>query len=151
MIRALCVGTWLMLLAMGGCKSSNGAEVVGDQCLPAELPSSAFGSGFMPGETYAAESEACHGHPCLVDRLGNGNDAGVLADPNVLCEGDAPQPGCVTQQQVERSVHCSCQCDGPGDRDKYCECPNGFSCRQVFTLRDDGLRNGPRSFCVKPR
>lgn len=151
MSRALGMGTLVVLLALSGCKSSNGAEVVGDQCLPAELPSGTAGSGFMPRESYTTKSEACEGYPCLVDRLDNRNDAGVLADPSVLCEGSDPVPGCVTAQQVEQSVHCTCDCDGPGDRDKYCECPKGFTCRQLFTARADGLRNGPRGYCVKPR
>ena len=151
MTRVLGVGMLVALLVLSGCKDSKGAEVVGDQCLPAELPSSLSGSGFMSGETYATESDACHGYPCLVDRLPSRGDAGVLADPNMLCDGTDPEPGCVTQQEVDKSVHCSCQCDGPGSRDKYCECPNGFSCRQLFTLREDGLRNGARSYCVKPQ
>jgi len=148
-MRARRMGTLIVLLTIVGCKSSNGAEFVGDQCLPEKLPSSLAGPGFMPGESYLTEAGACQGYPCLVDRLGDRSDAGVLLDPSVLCDGSDPAPGCVTPEQVERSVHCSCQCDGPGDRDKYCLCPDGFACRQLFTPREDGLHNGPRSYCVK--
>jgi hypothetical protein len=118
--------------------------------MPEVLPSNPDGFGFFPSESYVTEAPACDGHPCIVHRLDNRSDGGLPANPSVVCEGSDPAPGCVTSAALEQSVHCSCQCDGPGDRDKYCTCPDGFTCRQLFTVRDDGLHNGPRSYCVRP-
>ncbi len=39
-----------VLLALLGCDRSNGAEFVGDQCLPEKLPSGPAGSGFLPSK-----------------------------------------------------------------------------------------------------
>ena len=34
----------------------------------------------------------------------------------------------VYKRQAADSVYCSCRCDGPDAKARYCECPSGFSC-----------------------
>jgi hypothetical protein len=145
-------GTLCLLLAIAGCTREHGADVVGDQCVPDPIPSAPGGErGFFSDQSYLQESSpSCEGHPCIVHRLDNGSDGGLPADPTNECEGDHAPPGCVTREALEQSVHCSCQCDGPGSRDNYCTCPNGFSCRQLIGLGIDDLTGTPGSFCVRP-
>lgn len=152
MIVVQRMGVVCLLFALFGCERKHGAEVVGDQCLPDAIPNApGGGQGFLSSESYLQESSAdCQGHACIVHRLENGSDGGP-ADPTKLCAGEDSEPGCVTREALEQSVHCSCQCDGPGSRDKYCTCPNGFTCRELFTLQQDGLHAGPGSFCVRPQ
>jgi hypothetical protein len=147
------MGVVCLLFALVGCERERGAEVVGDQCVPDPIPSAPGGArGFFGSESYLQEGAPdCQDHPCIVHRLDNGSDGSVPADPTKLCEGDDPPLGCVTHEALERSVYCSCRCDGPGSRDKYCTCPKGFLCRQLFALEQDGLHGAPGSFCVRPQ
>lgn len=52
------------------------------------------------------------------------------------------------------AVYCSCRCDGPEKDAKYCECPNGFSCKpfkelDVGALVAKGSAQLGGSYCVK--
>ncbi len=52
------------------------------------------------------------------------------------------------------AVYCSCRCDGPEKDAKYCECPNGFSCKpfkelDVGAAVAKGSAQLGGSYCVK--
>jgi hypothetical protein len=48
-----------------------------------------------------------------------------------------------------QAVYCSCRCDGPDAKARYCDCPSGFSCEEI--VDDLGLGKGQLagSYCVE--
>ncbi len=124
----------LLWLAGTGCSSS----AVGDPCVPEQVPE----GGFLDSETYLETSSAqCATRGCLVRNLSG--------DPNNRQEADCPrgEATCVTAEEVEQSVYCSCRCAAPADSDlPTCSCPSGFTCEEVLETGGDGLRG---SYCVR--
>jgi len=120
------------LLALGGCSES----AVGDPCAPEQVPE----GGFLDSETYLETSSVqCATRVCLV--------RGLSGDPNQICDGTDDPPECVTDNQVERSVYCSCRCGAPeGSSLPTCSCPGGFLCEEILETGGDGLRG---SYCVR--
>lgn len=131
------------LILLGACKEVHGTPVLGNACVPEEIPSGAHGSGFSLQETYLTSAKECGGDPCLVDHLDNGTDGGLAANPTVLCSEEDPSPGCVTASALVDSVYCSCRCDGP---DRSCLCPDGYACRQLWPTGPD---QGFASYCMR--
>jgi hypothetical protein len=37
----------------------------------------------------------------------------------------------VRARQAADAVYCSCRCDGPDAKARYCECPSGFACEKL--------------------
>jgi hypothetical protein len=137
---ALISALWLV---GAGCSSS----AVGDPCVPEAVPE----GGFLASETYLETSSVqCATRVCLV--------RGLMGDPNNLKEDDPPCPGddpggepedstCVSENEVERSVYCSCRCGAPAESGlPTCGCPGGFICEEVLLTGGDGLRG---SYCVR--
>lgn len=124
----------LLWLAGTGCSSS----AVGDPCVPEQVPV----GGFLASETYLETSSVqCATRVCLVRNLSG--------DPNNLQEDECPrgEATCVSAEEVEASVYCSCRCDAPAGSDlPTCGCPDGFLCEEVLETGGDGLRG---SYCVR--
>ena len=127
----------LLWLAGSGCASSP----VGDPCAPKAVPA----GGFLASETYLEkESVQCATRVCLV--------RGLMGDPNNLqpeCPKDIEgEPStCVPENDVERSVYCSCRCDAPVESGfPTCDCPGGFICEPVLETGGPGLEG---SYCVR--
>jgi hypothetical protein len=121
-------------LAGAGCSSS----AVGDPCVPEAVPA----GGFLPNETYLETSSVqCATRLCLVRDLDG--------DPNNLEEDGCPSgpDTCVSANQVEESVYCSCRCAAPAESGlPTCGCPGGFVCQEVLETGGDGLRG---SYCIR--
>jgi hypothetical protein len=61
----------------------------------------------------------------------------------------APQ---IVDRQADRSVYCSCRCDGPDPNARYCECPSGYSCVNLvedLKLGKGALQQLAGSYCIK--
>ena len=142
------VGLIIVAVVAIGC----GTEGVGDPCTPETIPSKSVGGqvekGFEKTESYIeSNSVQCRSRLCIVHRLDNGRDA--PADPTKICGAPnvpATDMNCVRPDQLDRSVHCTCKCGGPKTSEQ-CQCPSGFTCREILTLGGDGIRG---SYCVKP-
>jgi hypothetical protein len=107
---------------------------VGAACTPSVIPEASFD----PREAYfEARSEQCQTSGCLVFQLDG--------DPSPDC---TPPARCPAPEEIERSVFCSCRCDVPeGDPGPVCDCPNNFSCVELFgPPLPRGLRGG---YCVR--
>ena len=55
-------------------------------------------------------------------------------------------------RQTEKAVYCSCRCDGPDKKARYCECPDGFECAKVVEdLKVPGGGGGQLagSYCIR--
>jgi hypothetical protein len=108
---------------------------VGDPCRPESVPS----TGFVSSEVYLETSSVqCRSRVCMVYKL--------QGDTNRI---DCAESGCVSSQDLEERVYCSCRCSGPPEATAdFCECPDGYSCDEV--LQSDrggpGVRGG---YCVK--
>ena len=138
----------LVFLAVAAVACSE--EGVGDPCTPETIPVSKDGiAGFVSSESYIESSSVqCRSRLCIVHRLDNMTNG--PADPRVPCNGNVSPRNpinCVTPQEVEQSVHCTCKCGGPKTAEQ-CECPSGFSCIEILTLGGDGIKG---SYCVKPK
>ncbi len=120
------------LFFVAGCAES----AVGDPCVPEKV----YEGGFLASETYLELSSVqCATRVCLVREL--------EGDPNQICTGVDDSDECVTENDIERSVYCSCRCDAPeGSSLPTCGCPGGFICEEILETGGDGLRG---SYCVR--
>ena len=127
----------LLWVAGSGCASS----AVGDPCVPEEVP----GGGFLASETYLEkESVQCATRVCLVRGL-KGDPSNLQPECSKDVEGEPST--CVSENDVERSVYCSCRCGAPAESGlPTCDCPGGFICEEVLETGGDGLRG---SYCVR--
>ena len=93
----------------------------------------------------------CRSRWCIVHKLDN-DSAGVFpADPRELCGEGSDYEGCLTDEQLERSVYCTCRCDGPKTSVEFCQCPSGFTCTEIFSTSIAPGAGIAGSYCVKPR
>jgi hypothetical protein len=140
---------WIAIAVMASGLWACANEGVGDPCIPESIPcdeENRQDCGFRDNESYIESSSVqCRSRLCIVHRLeGQQSD---LADPRRLCEKDPKHPNCVTEQQLDQSVYCTCRCDGPKTSVEFCECPSGYACEEVLTLGGDGIKG---SYCVRP-
>lgn len=119
---------WLAL--GGGCST----PAVGAPCLPEQIPE----GGFSPKEAYIESSSVqCETRVCLVYQL--------AGDPRESCKAGSAST-CASQDEVAKRVYCTCRCNAQGSGFGECECPDGFSCEEVLTQGDRGVRG---SYCVR--
>jgi hypothetical protein len=136
--RALSRGfaaPWLgaALVLIAGCST----PPVGAPCLPEQIPE----SGFSAKEAYIESSSVqCETRVCIVYQL--------AGDPRDTCQASAANPEniCADKTEVAERVYCTCRCDSQGSGFGECECPSGFSCVEVLSQGDRGVRG---SYCVK--
>lgn len=72
-------------------------------------------------------------------------------DPTSLDNINVEVPAQLLKRQTEQAVYCSCRCDGPDSKARYCECPEGFQCTPLV---DDlqvvkGGGQLPGSYCIR--
>lgn len=135
----------LLSFALCACKNDFG---VGEPCMPESIPCDKDGKncGFERNETYLqTEATQCEARACIVHRLDNDTDGHIPADPRLICEQDESE-GCVPQANLDKSLHCTCRCDGAKGAANRCECPHGFVCQ---ALSRDPSELG--SYCVRPQ
>ena len=135
MARTLALSFVVVALALVGA-GCNGSPV-GDPCVPENIPTNADGTtGFRASERYLETSSVqCRTRVCLVD--------GLMGDPTqVDCSG----PSCVTSDQLNAHVYCTCRCNGPAGSATFCACPDGYECTQVLESGGTGIVG---SYCLK--
>ncbi len=155
-----------------GCQSGG----VGDPCIPEDEYQQSF-PGFAATEVnLESRSFQCETRVCLVYRFRGrvscplGQDIETDADGNVTGKGKgtggpchvpgsqddvkvAVTPQCATRT-AEKTVYCSCRCDGADPNGKYCDCPDGFACTKLDDLDlgaavARGSSQLAGSYCVK--
>jgi hypothetical protein len=64
---------------------------------------------------------------------------------------NVPVPAQLYNRQTDDAVYCSCRCDGPDKKARYCECPEGFQCEPlVDDLKiTEGGGQLPGSYCIR--
>jgi hypothetical protein len=156
--------TPIVLLAAFSCESGG----VGDPCIPEDEYDPAF-PGFDEKENNAeSRSFQCETRVCLVNNFRgrvscpygqndpNGDPvAGVdpTADTCTTPDGTFPVAAPVNPQLIARrpgnSVYCSCRCNGSDPNARYCECPEGFDCREVLPDLGLGKEQLAGGYCVR--
>lgn len=137
----------LLGLGLGACEDVG----VGDPCIPEKIPCGANkddGCGYDRSESYIESSSVqCKSRLCIVHELDN--LAGTPSDPTEICTGDKDKDSdnCTPQEQLDKSVYCTCRCDGPKTSVEFCECPDGYACEEILNLGGDGIKG---SYCVRP-
>ncbi|MDB4977434.1 MAG: hypothetical protein JWN48_5775 [Myxococcaceae bacterium] len=128
-------------------------EGIGDPCIPETIPCNADGTGcgYKASESYIeASSVQCRSRLCLVYKLDNGTQGDIPSDPRVLCTGNAAKDkaGCLTDDQLLKSVYCTCRCDSGGVKTKQelCSCDSGFTCETILNLGGPGIVG---KYCVR--
>ena len=132
-----------------GCQSGG----VGDPCIPEDEYQQSF-PGFSATEVnLESRSFQCETRVCLVYRfrgrvscpLGQKFLADGTFDEKGSPGGKCHVPGSKDDLKVavnaqcsartaEKTVYCSCRCDGADPNGKYCECPDGFACTKLEDL-----------------
>jgi hypothetical protein len=109
-------------------------DVVGEACLPEQVPE----TGFADTEAYLETSSLyCDGAPCLVYRL--------AGDPRPGCVPTAELP-CADPVAVQERVHCTCRCNALDSGGDECECPDSFTCVTILEQGGPEVRGG---YCVR--
>jgi hypothetical protein len=128
-------------LALGVLSSGCAASGVGDPCVPEAIPE----QGFTARESYVETSSVqCRTRVCLVYRL--------QGHPERIVGADTCRPPytstCVTEQDREDRVFCSCRCSAAGGDSNLplCECNEGFHCVDLLTQGGPGVRGG---YCIR--
>lgn len=135
------------------------AEGIGDPCVPEDEYSSTF-SGFALTEVSTeSRSFSCQSRLCLVNHFQGRVSCPYGQEPDstgarcTLPGSDAPIGASVPPQLLDRraedAVYCSCRCDGPDPKARYCECPNGFRCAAVVPDFALGRAQLPGSYCLR--
>lgn len=139
---------WIGLAFLGLAAVACADEGVGDPCTPETIPQKDGVYGFEKSESYIESSSVqCRSRLCIVYQLDNKTNGATPADPRVICSAPNTPMGCTPPDELARSVHCTCKCGGPKTSEQ-CECPDGFSCKEILTLGGDGIKG---SYCVKPK
>jgi hypothetical protein len=147
----ICIAIALLMLT--ACAD----EGVGDPCIPEKIPCSEINGktvcGYTSTESYLESSSVqCRSRICIVHQL-EGVNAKNPADPTKVQTAANPTAPCtdgtcVTEQQLDQSVFCTCKCGGPKTSLEFCKCPGGFTCAQIIQegLGGVGVQG---SYCVR--
>jgi hypothetical protein len=159
MNRTFRISSFVSGLAFTGMLAGCQPGGVGDPCIPEDEYQRDF-SGFSVEEVNVeSRSFQCETRICLVNHFQGrvscpyGNVASsvnarkipVETPPDCYIPGSGdkiedtstnpPTPVAVDPQVYKRqaadSVYCSCRCDGPDAKARYCECPSGFACEKL--------------------
>lgn len=152
MNRTFRIFSFVSGIALAGLLAGCQPGGVGDPCTPEDEYQTDF-SGFSIEEVNVeSRSFQCETRICLVNHFQGrvscpyGNDASTINLQKVPPEkpGDCRIPGSdeligtaaapvavdpqIYKRQAADAVYCSCRCDGPDAKARYCECPSGFAC-----------------------
>jgi len=154
---------------------------VGDPCTPEDEYQQNFSGFQVTETNVESRSFQCETRLCLVNHFQGrvscrlGQDTQVDANgvplatgaykPVCSIPGTKPNPNDPTsadnvnvkvsaqlvERQTDKAVYCSCRCDGPDKKAKYCDCPEGFECAPLV----DDLHITPNagqlagSYCIR--
>ncbi len=135
---------------------------VGDPCIPEDEYRVEF-SGYSKDEVNVeSRSFQCETRVCLVNKFqgrvscpyGQDDPMNPSDTRKCLTPDGTLDIGVAVEAQLEArrpkdSVYCSCRCSGPQKNAPYCECPEGYSCKDL--IDDIGLGNAQLAggYCVK--
>jgi hypothetical protein len=179
-LSRLSANVLLLLTAMSGIVSSAcETGGVGDPCIPEDEYNKNF-SGYSETEVNVeSRSFQCETRVCLVANFrgrvscpygqkpaDKPNENGqIVADPNLVADDRCYLPGTrasmenainvpvepqLTSRTPDKSVYCSCRCDGPDKNAQYCDCPSGYRCQKLVDAY--GTSGGAQlagSYCIK--
>jgi hypothetical protein len=79
---------------------------------------------------------------------------GTKADPTKpgsLDNINVKVPSQLVDRQTDKAVYCSCRCDGPEKKARYCECPQGFQCAPLVDNLQitSGQSQLAGSYCIR--
>jgi len=120
-------------------------EGVGDPCIPEAIPCNSMGAncGYKNNEAYIeASSVQCKSRLCIVYKLNNNTQGTKPSDPRVTCDADDPVEGCVSDDNLLKSVYCTIRCK------KNDDCPSGYTCDPVLNLGGPGITG---NYCVNEK
>ncbi len=134
---ALAAVALVLAVSSAGCA----ARGLGDPCVPESIPA----EGFVENEIYVETSAVqCRTRACIVFRLA-GNPERIVGSRECMEAGNV---GCVSAEEAELRVHCTCRCSAGGGESNLplCGCTEGFHCVDVLTAGGAGIRGG---YCVR--
>lgn len=158
-----------MVLLFGAVALACKAGGVGDPCIPNDEFSASYSGASEKGAQIEDRSFQCETRVCLVKHFRGrvscpfGNEEGRSSP--LLSEAysgpdakDCMVPGTDIKVEVpvnsqckarKGHVYCSCRCDGEDSAAKYCECPEGYECKEVTRSLDPRLIAPGDKYCVK--
>lgn len=174
MNRTFRIFSFVSGLALTGLLAGCQPGGVGDPCVPEDEYQRDF-SGFSVEEVNVeSRSFQCETRICLVNHFQGrvscpyGNNTSTINTQKAPPEtpGDCYIPGSgdtvgtpdapvavdpqVKKRQAADAVYCSCRCNGPDAKARYCECPSGFACERLvdkLPLGKGGQLAG--SYCIR--
>lgn len=157
-----------MVLVFGALALACKAGGVGDPCIPNDEFSADYSGATESGAQIEDRSFQCETRVCLVKHFrgrvscpfGNskGRDTAVSEAAFTGNADDCFVPGTTTPVNApvnsqcsprKGQVYCSCRCDGEDSNAKYCECPEGYECKEVTRSLDPTLIAPGDKYCVK--
>jgi hypothetical protein len=130
---------------------------IGDPCVPENIPADdtdgdMIPDGFDSREIYIETSSVqCRTRTCMVYQL-EGNPEKISSSDPAINSCPAGDPTCVTQEQLNNQVFCSCRCSVPAGgqaNTPLCACGSGFTCvDELVTTGGAGVVGG---YCVPCR
>jgi hypothetical protein len=182
MTRMPSAVSWSVGLLLGWAALGCTPGGVGDPCTPEDEYQQGFNGFQVTETNVESRSFQCETRLCLVNhfqgrvscRLGQKENVGALnidGNPNPTFDPTCSVPGTTASndrnskdnvnvtvpaqlksRQAEQAVYCSCRCDGPDDKARYCECPEGFQCEKLVEKLDVGDGGGAQlagSYCIR--
>jgi hypothetical protein len=134
---------------------------VGDPCVPEDEYSPLFPGFALTEVNVESRAFSCETRICLVNHfqgrvtcpLGQEDPAVAGAAECTIPDTGEPVtravPAWDLDRPADRAVYCSCRCAGPDPLANYCECPSGFSCRDLVPDLRLGNEQLIGSYCVK--
>lgn len=158
-----------MVLAFGALAVACKAGGVGDPCIPNDEFSADYGGATESGAQIEDRSFQCETRVCLVKHFRGrvtcpfGNAEGRDTPPNPAAYSGSDVDECYVPGTTEPvnvpvnsqckprkdDVYCSCRCDGEEANAKYCECPEGYTCKEVTRSLDPTLIAPGDKYCVR--
>jgi len=168
------LGMLVFGLAALGCDPGG----VGDPCIPEDEYRQQVPGYAVTEVNVESRSFQCKTRVCLVNHFQGRVSCPYGQDSNTLAGCQAAPGNCnsgsgigcrvpgtdgtdprdqisvpVNPQLLERSandaVYCSCRCDGPDDKARYCECPSGYACVELIEDLNLGSSQLAGSYCIK--
>jgi hypothetical protein len=161
MIRQTLFSVFAILI-LGGSAAACKAGGVGDPCIPNDEFAVNYEGAKVTEVQIEDRSFQCETRVCLVKNF-QGRVTCPFGNPAGNSHYDGPDKECMvpgTNAQVtaavkpqckdrKDAVYCSCRCDGTDSNAKYCECPDGYECKEVVNSLDPNLVRPGDKYCVK--